>query len=214
MGALFAKTELLESKIDEYLDHISQCGLLFKEAIRNYVEGRAEEFDGRRQQVSDLENHADELRRDIERQLYVQTLIPESRGDVLGLLEHVDEVINTAKHTLVEFSVERPDIPADLSDEYLELSDFVVRSVEELVMAMRSFFREIGSAPDHIHKVAFWEKEADAVAWKLKSKLFELDLDLAHKIQLGYFSKHIVILSDEAEDVAERLAICAIKRSM
>lgn len=214
MAALFARTELLESRIDEYLDHASEAGLLFKEAIKDYVQQRHEEFESRRQQVSDLENRADELRRDIERKLYVHTLIPEARGDVLGLLEHMDEVINVAKQTLTEFSVEHPDIPADLNEDYLELADYAGRAVEELVMAARAFFREPASAPDHIHKVAFWEKEADKVAWRLKRKLFSTDLKLSQKIQLGYFSKHIGTLSDEAEDVSERLAICTIKRSI
>ena len=35
MAHLFAKTRLLESKIDEYLDHTSEVGLLFLEAIKD-----------------------------------------------------------------------------------------------------------------------------------------------------------------------------------
>ena len=214
MTSLFGKTKELESKIDEFLDHTSQVGLLFLEGIKNYLEGRVEDFEQRRAQVTGLEKHADNLRHEIERQLYIETLIPDSRGDVLGIMEHTDEVINIAKATLTQFSVEEPDIPDGLDGDYLELADFGSRSVQELVSGIRSFFRGGRSVSDYTHKVAFWEKEADQVAEKLRRRIFETDLDLSRKIHLGNFVRLIDAVADEAEDVSERLAISAIKRSI
>lgn len=214
MTRIFAKTKLLESQIDEYLNHSSQVGLLLLEAIKDYLEGRMDEFESRRRQVSELENHADELRRDVERQLYVETLIPESRGDVLGILEHTDEVISAAKLTLEQFSVERPDIPDDLCSDFLELADYGNRAVQELVMGIRSFFRTAATVTDYVHKVAFWEKEADTVAERLKRRIFEADADLSCKMHRSSFVWYIDAVADEAEDVSERLSISAIKRSI
>ena len=214
MPRIFGKTKLLESQIDEYLNHTSQVGLLFLEAIKDYLEGRIEEFESRKDQVSELENHADELRRDVERQLYIETLIPESRGDVLGILEHTDEVISAAKVTLEQFSVERPDIPNEFTQEFLELADYGNRAVQELVMGIRAFFRTSASVTDFVHKVSFWEKEADTVGVRLKRKIFQMDCDLACKIHRGSFVRHIDTVADQAEDVSERLSISAIKRSI
>jgi predicted phosphate transport protein (TIGR00153 family) len=214
MPRIFEKTKLLESKIDEYLNHTSQVGLLFPEAMKDYLEGRHEEFESRKHQVSELENRADGLRREVETQLYVETLIPESRGDVLGLLEHTDEVISAAKVTLEQFSVESPDIPSELVADYLELADYGCRAVQELVMGIRAFFKTSSAVTDHVHKVAFWEKEADTVAERLKRRIFEMDCDLACKIHRSNFVWHIDAVADEAEDVSERLSISAIKRSI
>jgi len=214
MTSLFGKTRELESKIDEFLDHTSQVGLLFLEGIRNYLDERVEEFEQRCAQVTELEKRADDLRHEIERQLYIETLIPDSRGDVLGIIEHTDEVINIAKATLTQFSVEEPDIPNELDADYLELANFGNRSVQELVSGIRSFFRGGRSVSDYTHKVAFWEKEADQVAEKLRRRIFETDLDLSRKIHLGNFVRLIDAMADEAEDVSERLAISAIKRSI
>lgn len=214
MTSIFAKTKLLESKIDEYLNHTSQVGLLFLEAIRDYLEGRVEEFEGRRKQVSELENHADELRREVEREIYMETLIPESRGDVLGLLEQTDEVISAAKVTLEQVSVENPDIPAELDKDYVELADYGNRAVQELVMGIRAYFRTSSTVTDFVHKVAFWEKEADKVGERLKRRIFAMDCELACKIQRGSFVRHIDTVADQAEDVSERLSISAIKRSI
>jgi predicted phosphate transport protein (TIGR00153 family) len=214
MANLFGKTKLLESKIDEFLDHASEVGLLFREGIKNYLDGRREDFESRRGQVTELEKHADDLRHEVERQLYIETLIPDARGDVLGILEHTDEVINTAKASLMQFSVEEPDVPDDLNEAYLELADFGCRAVQELVSGIRVFFRSGTSVSDHTHKVSFWEKEADKVAEKLRRRIFEKEIDLSRKIHLGNFVRLIDAIADEAENVSDRLAISAIKRSI
>lgn len=213
MTSIFSKTKLLESQIDEYLNHSSQVGLLFLEAIKDYLGERIDEFEARRQQVGELENQADELRRDIERRLYAETLIPESRGDVLGILEHTDEVINAAKVTLARFSTERPDIPDELDGDFLDLADYGNRAVQELVMGIRAFFHT-DTVTDFAHKVGFWEKEADTVAERLRRRIFAMDEQLACKIHRGSFVRHIDTVADEAEDVSERLSISAIKRSI
>jgi hypothetical protein len=133
---------------------------------------------------------------------------------VLGLLETIDEVINTEKKTLSQFSVEKPAIPADLNPQYQELASTCVAGAEAVVAAARAFFRDIKAVHDHVHKVYFYEKEADRLSDRLKRDIFARDLDLAHKIHLRYFSLHIESLSDEAENVADRLAISTIKRTM
>ena len=214
MAKLFSKTRLLESKIDAYLDHTSEVGLLFREAIKDYLGGRSEEFEERRRQVTELENRADQIRIEVERQLYIETLIPDARGDVLGILENTDEVINTAKETLMLLSVQHPRIPEELKVDYLELADHGCQAVQELVMGIRAFFRNAPSVTDYVHKVCFWEKEADKVGERLKRRIFESELELARKLHLGDFVVHVDTLADEAEDVSERLSISAIKRSI
>jgi uncharacterized protein len=214
MPRLFEKTKILESQLDEYLNHTSEVGLLLLEAIRDYLAGRLEAFESRRRQVSELEKHADRLRHDVEHELYVETLIPESRGDVLGILEETDEVISAAKVTLEQFSVEEPDVPDELSADFLELADYGNRAVQELVMGIRAYFRTSTSVTDYVHKVSFWEKEADKVGERLKRRIFRMDTDLACKMHRSDFVWHIDSVADQAEDVSDRLTISAIKRSI
>ena len=61
----------------------------------------------------------------------------------------------------------------------------------------------------------FYEKEADKVSTKLKRAIFDSDdLELANKSHLRNFVEHIDNIADWSEDVADRLAIYAIKRSI
>jgi len=187
--------------------------LAFKRAISIFLaEGRSAEFDEKLAQVNDLESRSDDLRRGIERQLYAQTLIPESRGDVLGLLENLDSVLNNFEGALWGFSIENPDIPEQYHEDYRSLAEQVTAAVEALVLASRAFFRNVEMVSDHMHKVIFYEKEADKVSTKLKRQIFESDIDLARKLHLRHFVELIDNIADRSEDVADRLAIYAIKR--
>ena len=214
MTLLFKRTRALEAQIDELLDAISEGTLVFQQGIADYLQKDEERFQQHRKAITEFEGKADALRREIETRLYRESLIPDHRGNVLGLLENIDNVIDEAKKTLNQFDVERPDIPADLAGDYLELAKQGVESAQHLVSAARAFFRDITAVPDHLHKVYFYEKEADRLADRLKRRIFAKDFDLAHKIHLRYFCLHIETLSDRAEEVADRLSIYTIKRTI
>ena len=118
--SLFGRTRALEGEIDDFLDKLSQCSLLYKIAIKVYLtEGCTEEFEQKLQDVNKMESQADHLRRAIETQLYAQTLIPQSRGDVLGLIENLDELLNLYEGSLWAFSIEKPEIPEDYHKDYV-----------------------------------------------------------------------------------------------
>jgi uncharacterized protein Yka (UPF0111/DUF47 family) len=67
---------------------------------------------------------------------------------------------------------------------------------------------------DHLHKIYFYEKEADRIGNDIKRKAFEMDMELSKKIHVRYFTLRIQNVSDRAEDVADRLAIYTIKRTI
>ncbi len=211
---LLRRTKRIERMIDEFLDVISQGAILFSKAIRFYVEGNTDEFEARRLKVSELESTADKLRRDIEMELYAHTLIPESRGDVLAILENTDDIIDNIKETLLQFSVECPKIPREFANQYVELAIASEDSVDALISGVRCFFRDVKTVQDHLHKVYLHEKEADKIAERLKRAIFKSEIELAWKNHLRYFALHVEHVSDYAETMADRLSIYTIKRQV
>ncbi len=214
MPLLFKSTKILESQIDDFLDAISQGGLVFKEGVKSYLECEDETFESRINEIKKLENKADDLRRQIENQLYTHSLIPEHRGDVLGLLENLDDVIDTIKKTLVNFSIEVPDIPVSLNRDFLELTEMSVMATDKIVNAARAFFKDISAVKDHLHKVLFYEKEADRVEERLNRRVFRMDLELGLRLHTSRFALNISGIADVAEGVADRLNIYTIKRTV
>ncbi len=214
MAVLFKKTKKLEMKMDEFLDMVSQSGIAFCDGISAYINHNEEQFKDHLKKIQQLENRADVLRKEIEQQLYSETLIPESRGDVLGLLENTDNVINRAKEILTAISVESPALDSEFHEEFIQVSEYAVNALEEMVGAIRNFMRNPMGVRDYLHKVYYYEKEADKIADRLKRKIFATNRHLSEKLHLRDFAHHIDSIADLAENVADRLAIYTIKRSV
>ncbi len=216
MSLFFNKVTMLEGEIEAMLDEISQAGLIFACAIREYLDGEKEKFQNRLQKILQLESDVDDKRREIRYKLYTKMLIPESRGDVLSLLENIDNVIDKIQDVMIQFDIEKPQIPDTLKKEFVELASVSNEAVNNTVKAARSFFKEIHLVNDYINKTYFYEHEADVLETSIKRKIFSSDEygDLATKMHIRDFAVHIARISDEAEDVCERLSVAAIKRSI
>jgi hypothetical protein len=212
MKVLFRKTRELESQIDDYLDIVDRAALIFVQGLRFYFENRKDEFEQRYHDLRAMESKGDFLRRDIENKLYLHTLIPESRGDVLGLLEHSDTVLNRMAITLLNFSIENPEISEELWPLYIDLAQTASSAVDNMVKAVRTYFRDLSAVRDYINKTLFYEKESDKIAEKIKRLIFQKDLELSLKAHMRIFAHHIELIADDAEDVCDRLAIATAKR--
>ena len=202
-------------RIDDFLDNVSESGLLFKLGVDSYLKGNVESFEKKLEDITQTENQGDSLRRSLEEQLYVQMLIPESRGDVLELLENMDTLLDRFKGAMWRFEIECPTIPPEMHNDFKELVACVVESVEAMVRSARAFFKDITAVSDHMHKVSYWEKQSDKVSTKLQRNIFrQSELQLSHKLQLRDFVIHVDQIADQAEDVADKLSIYVIKRSL
>jgi predicted phosphate transport protein (TIGR00153 family) len=205
----------IEKQIDDFLDRVSESGLLFKHGIDDYLKGNMPAFEEKMAHIYDTEHQGDELRRLIEEQLYMQTLIPESRGDVLELLENMDALLDRFKGALYRFDIEQPEIYPEFHEDFRELVNCVVEAVEAMVRSSRSFFKEISAVADHMHKVSYWETESDKISTRLQRAIFKKkELQLSQKIQLRDFVMHVDKIADRAEDVSDKLSIYVIKRSL
>ena len=214
MSVLFKKTKILEKKIEDYLDLILKGSFLFRLGVKYYIEGETKELSKRIKELNECEHDGDRLRREIEISLYEETLIPESRGDVLGILEACDKVLNMMDEFLNQFEVEMPFFLPEVKKKYIELTEISMQAVDEMVAAVRAYFRDIVNIRDHIAKVQMSESESDKVARKIKRVVFKTDIPLSQKMHMRYFALHIELIADEAEDVCDRLSIAAIKRSL
>ncbi len=213
--SLFGQTKQLEREIDQFVDILSEVGLVFKSIVSLYLNnGNTDKFDEMVKQVSEMESKADKITKEVERTLYEETLIPDARSDVLRLLEHMDELIGMYQGNCYHFSIQKPDFPKDFHKDLINLSETVVNCVESLCLTTRSFFRDMKSVRDNAHKVTFYEKESDIQFSSLARKIFNSDLPLDQKMHLRYFVEKIDRICDQAEDIADEIQIYAIKRSI
>jgi len=212
---LFGRSKELEIKITEYLDLVNRGSLTFKRDLNRYIKKNFALFEESLNDIKEIENDADDHQKDIKYKLYKYMLIPESRADVLTIIEEIDTITDLAKEVIFEISIEQPIIPDELENDFLELVENSTEAVDMLVKAVRAFFEEISQVNDYVNKVHFFEHQADKNEERLKRKIFSdqfEQIDIAHKIQLRYFIEEIAALSDQAETVSEDVSVAAIKR--
>ena len=136
----FKKQKVVLDKIQAYLDEVELCGNRFQDCMHALL-ARLDDPDneGRADLVHQAESKADDLRRQIEFELYDRALIPESRGDVLGLLETLDIIPGAFQSLCEQVLLQRIVWPEDLKARYLKLIDVNLKStrlVREAVTCM------------------------------------------------------------------------------
>lgn len=217
MNLFFQKARAIEGDIDKFLDNIETAAMTFEQALREYYAGQAGPFEAHCEDVSRLERESDSLRRGIKETLYRELLIPDARGDVLGLIETLDNVIDNTQKVMLHFLIEKPIAWEFLTEDFLGLAEVSVKCIQALVSASRAFFRDISHVADFLTKVHYWEHEADTIERRIKKKAFADDSPIEKfslKVHMRYFAERISLLADEAEAVAERLEVYTIKRSV
>ncbi|MFW2368891.1 MAG: DUF47 domain-containing protein [Desulforhopalus sp.] len=205
----------IEKQIEEFLNQVSRSGLIFRQGCEYYFSGRREDFSRKMEEIAACEHTGDDLKRLINEHLYTKTLIPESRGDVMELLESLDSLLDRFKGALWRFEIEQPDLSEEYHDDFRQLVSSVIEANEAIVLSCRSFFTDISSVSSHLHKVSYWESECDKISSKLQTSIFRnKELRLSHQRQQQDFARHLDKIADRAEDIADKLNIYVIKRSL
>ncbi len=210
----FGRTKALELKVDTFLDVVATGMLAMQQGMVAYLEDDEEGFERQLAQVSELESRADAISRDVETKLYTYSLLPDHRGDVLSVLEHIDDLMDLAKAIMQNFEIEIPKINEEFRPGFLEVLQHSVKAADHVISAARCYFRDPGRIRDDLNKVDFYESEADAAAHRLKMAVFRSELGMARKQHLRYFAENVESLSDIADEAAALLAIATIRRSI
>ena len=205
----------IEKQVESFLDQVSLSGLIFRQGCEYYLSDNKEDFERKLEEIADCEHHGDDLRRSINEHLYAKTLIPESRGDVMELLENMDSLLDRFKGTLWRFKIEYPDICDDFHGDFKQLINTVIEANEAIVASCRAFFTDISKVASYLYKVSYWESESDKISTRLQMNIFEKkDLRLSHRMQQRDFAHSLDKIADRAEDIADKLNIYVIKRSL
>lgn len=210
------KSIKLIEDIDRYFDIMDQSLLVYKEGVRNYLYSNPEGFNDNLKKMSALESEGDVLRKEIENALYTQTALVRSRGDIMRLFEKTRSITNLLNDSLFQFEIETPFIPSELNPEFMKLTEFSTLAVESVVPAAKAYFKAPETVQDKINRAYFYEKEAVKYSQTIKRTVFHNmpSLKLSEKFHLRYFALHIENLSKAAENVADQLAVMAIRRTM
>lgn len=203
--------ELINS-INLFLDNILKVNSLFENLIKEFFLKNYKEVEDLTTKISDLESACDKLRRTTERKIYQETLIPEQRGDVLGMLENLDKIPGQLQGNAHRINTEKPDIHEELHDDFNSLVQNNSTCVKLLISGSKQFFIDPKKTIEDCLLVSKHESTGDKISTKLKNAIFDNNnLDLSQKMHLRYFVEIVDEVANLAEDVADRLIISSVK---
>ena len=198
--------------INLFLDNILKINNLFKTLLQKYFDQKFDDVQKVTDQISTLESECDALRRDVERRIYSETLIPEIRGDVLGMLENLDKIPGQIQGNAHSFNTEKPKVDAELDKNFLKLCDYASECILLLIEGSRSFFTDKNITIAKCLEVSKVESKADKISTELKKTIFtNSENGLATKVHLKYFVEIMDEVANLSEDVADRLIISSSK---
>lgn len=209
------KQRKMEDQIAVYTSHVSSCldtlRKVFKD-IRNNA-GR-ENLEECYENVRGAEKAADVTRRELENMMYTEAIFPESRGDILGLIETIDRVANHAESSVRMLISQHITVPSEYFNPLLELVEVCHRCVSTLLRAVDQLFHSFMDAAMTVGEVNTLESEADQIEENLIYKIFSSDESDLQKILLRDLVKHISKIADRAETAGDRIRIMVAKRSI
>jgi len=155
MAVFTRTTKNLILKIDEFFDNVELGLLVFREGIKSYLENDMESFSRHLQKVDTLEGNADMLQMSIENEMITHSILPQHREEVVKLIEELDEIIDSAKRSLYEISIEMPKIPSSLNKDFISLTETSTNAAEELIPAARAYFKAPYTVREKLIKVYY-----------------------------------------------------------
>ncbi len=209
-----SKQKKIQLQISDYFKSVLECMEIFHQAVKHYCkqpdrEAARAAFD----EVHKAESKADDIRGEIEVMMYSKSLFPESRGDILGLLETMDKVPNQAESAVRMIWNQHVVIPDAFSLHILQLIDVCCRTVDAMVEAAEKLFSDFTNAAIAVGRIDELESEADRIEESLIEKLFSEPGDGIRTIIFRDFIKSVVQISDRAENVGDRIRLIVAKRS-
>ena len=214
LSLLFKKQYAVEEKVQRLLRFLVDMAHLYQAAYESYFEGSLEELSERNQELGQIEKQLDELGHQIQMTLLHESLMPNSRDDLLWFLTKLDKVPSSFKHSLVDILFEKPEIPEELHPSMKNMLIHTHLAVQALAHATDSLFSDLRSVRQHVEEVSRQESEVDKIEYKLLQMVFEnKKYELAIKYQLKGILKQIGRVTNLAEDVADAVLILATKHS-
>ena len=212
---LFKKEHRVETLIFEYMDTLKLIQESFLDAINACLEDedhKCEDFEFLITQTHKHESRADDIRDEINNLMYSKALIPDSRGDIMRLIEAIDMIPHFFERILFIMQTQKISIPEFLVLDVKDLIRISLESCDLLSKQLALHLKQKLGIRVLLRTIDTNESHCDHIERRIITKIFDSDLDPFVKLQL----KELIItmggISDQADRVSKQINIISMKR--
>jgi predicted phosphate transport protein (TIGR00153 family) len=185
----------------------------FSEALNFCLtKGVSGDFDFLIEQTHKFESKADDIREEIKALMYGKALIPESRGDIMGLLESIDEIPRILELILNMIKTQKLVIPDFIVSDIKELIEVSLDSCDLLFKQTSALFKKSEALRSLVSKIDHNESHCDHIERRIITAIFDSNIEPFQKLQLKELIIHMGEISDQADRVSKRINIISLKR--
>ena len=210
---LFKKEDRLKNLIFDYLETLGQTQEVFAEALTTCLSApHCESFDFLIDRTHKFESKADDIFDEINDLMYGKALIPESRADIMGLLDAVETIPRLFERTLYVIQTQRLVLPDFLVMDVKELIRISLESCELMGKQIRALLERQEGIRSLLNTIDTNESHCDHIERRLTIKLFDSDLPPYDKLQFKELFEQMGEISDRTLWVSRKVNIMRMTR--
>ncbi len=205
----------LQAKIERYLAVAGGAFTCLQSGMHHYVKhGLDAHFETLVKEIHTHENDADIIRRQIGVDLFAKSLLPDSREDLMLMLERVDLMPNQAEDVLRQLHLQNIRLPAFMHEPMLELTAIAKQSFDLVREGIKDALAQNGQITEITRRIDDAEEISDQIEQALVAKIFRSELPPADRILARDIVNTTGLICDYAQDVGIFLTIFTVKRQV
>ena len=214
---MISKNNNVQTLIMEQIKDVEKCLINFESFMRAATtpETVTETLRSLMKGVFDAENEADISLRKMIDSLNSGSYLPSTREDLISIATSCDKIANKCETVakITVFQKIKPTLEMDSAvEEILGYTHSQFSLLEESISMLFGKFNVISKDSSILDEIRALESKVDRVEDALQEKIFDMDIELAAKLQLSHFIELICDISDIIEDIADKIQIMLISR--
>ncbi|MFW5980629.1 MAG: DUF47 domain-containing protein [Halanaerobiaceae bacterium] len=214
MSVFWGRFEEIEKLFANFNECVQECLFCSLEAILEYINNyENEEVERLTRIVHRAESEADEYRREIINKLLQGTLMPNTRGDLMNLIEDIDDIADNAEDVLDSTLFIALDL-SELNQQQIEdMVEQIKKQYQKLARAVSNIFTDMSQAMTDAGQLENIESSIDDIEENIIRKISKRDdLELAQKLAYRDTISEISDLADTIENAGDIIEIIVATR--
>jgi predicted phosphate transport protein (TIGR00153 family) len=211
---LFKKQKEVENLIAEYVRSVEIAQEMFLDSMENYFQTGtcSPTFEALSAETHKTESRTDDILEKIVRLLHEKALVPDLRGDILTLLDTLDEIPDQFDRILSNICNQKIVLPESL---VLDFKELLAVSLEACTLTMESV-RSILGRGERTARLLFrtdqLESQGDHIEKRIIVRIFDSNWDPLKKILLRDLTQKMGDIADSAVQVCRQVNLIVTKR--
>lgn len=217
MSIFKSNAKIVVEMIDNQLKDVEGCLVNFENFMRAAVtpETAPATLKALCVGVHDKENAADKSLRAMIDALAEGPYLPSTREDLIDVATACDKIANKCESVAKLITLYKLTCPASFTEDVLQIMAYTHTAFDLLVKSVEQLFSNYADLlKDHsiLDEIRAEESKVDALEQKLNEAIFEMDMDLAHQMQMAQIVEQVCDISDVIENIADKIQIMVITR--